>query len=54
MTQCCSLQVSETSSISEFLEAAEELIAPVDAFFEHVFVMTEDLAVRNNRLALLR
>ena len=30
------------------------LRAPVDAFFDGVMVMDEDLAVRGNRLALLR
>jgi glycyl-tRNA synthetase beta chain len=27
--------------------------APVDAFFNDIMVMADDLAVRNNRLALL-
>jgi len=30
-----------------------QLQAPVDAFFNHVMVMADDLALRNNRLALL-
>ena len=30
-----------------------ELQAPVDAFFDAVMVMTEDIQVKNNRLALL-
>ncbi len=31
-----------------------ELRGPVDAFFDHVMVMADDEAVRNNRLALLK
>ncbi len=48
------LQVSASTAVPEFLSAAEQLVAPVDAFFELVFVMAEDEAVRRNRLALLR
>lgn len=43
-----------SQGVPEFLEAAAGLVAPIDAFFEKVFVMTEDEAVRRNRLALLR
>ncbi len=32
----------------------EPVAGPVDAFFDTVFVMCEDAAVRANRLALLR
>ncbi|MDK2125954.1 glycine--tRNA ligase subunit beta [Parachitinimonas caeni] len=35
------------------LKSLAALKAPVDAFFDHVMVMADDLAVRNNRLALL-
>lgn len=31
-----------------------QLLQPLNMFFEHVFVMTDDLAVRANRLSLLR
>jgi glycyl-tRNA synthetase beta chain len=31
-----------------------KLNVPVNAFFEHVLVMDEDMAVRQNRLALLK
>ncbi len=37
----------------EALRRLAELRTPVDAFFEDVMVMTDDSAVRNNRLALL-
>jgi glycyl-tRNA synthetase beta chain len=30
------------------------LTAPIDSFFGEVMVMAEDMAVRNNRLALLK
>ena len=36
------------------LRAFAALRAPVDAFFDHVMVNAEDVALRNNRLALLR
>jgi len=35
------------------LKALAELQAPVDAFFDNVMVMADDVAVRNNRIALL-
>ena len=36
------------------LKKLASLRAPVDRFFEEVMVMTDDMAVRNNRLALLK
>jgi glycyl-tRNA synthetase len=47
-------QVTPDMSLGAFLEVARELRAPVGAFMDGVFVMAEDEAVRNNRLALLR
>jgi glycyl-tRNA synthetase beta chain len=38
--------------VPAMLAAAEELVGPVNAFFEEVLVMAEDEAVRRNRLAL--
>ncbi|MEQ8802698.1 MAG: DALR anticodon-binding domain-containing protein, partial [Haliea sp.] len=38
---------------AEALSCLAELQAPVDAFFEHVMVNTEDDALRSNRLNLL-
>lgn len=35
-------------------QVAEELVQPVDAYFEQVFVMCDDEATRQSRLALLR
>ena len=39
---------------AQSLKALVELRAPVDEFFEHIMVMDENAALRNNRLALLR
>ncbi|KXZ51509.1 hypothetical protein GPECTOR_12g472 [Gonium pectorale] len=47
-------KVNAGSSVSEWLSAAEPLLPAIDAFFEKVFVMCDDAAVRANRLALLR
>mmetsp|Transcript_20995 Transcript_20995/g.46001 ORF Transcript_20995/g.46001 Transcript_20995/m.46001 type:complete len:1090 (-) Transcript_20995:488-3757(-) len=47
-------KLSPSMSIPDFLEACEPLNQPIDAFFDKVFVMCDDEAVRNNRLALLR
>ena len=46
--------MSASTTVPDFLAAAERLIGPVDAFFDNVFVMAEDEGVRRNRLALLR
>ncbi len=40
-------------SYTEALQALAELQQPVDAFFDNIMVMTDDEAVRNNRIALL-
>ena len=41
-------------SIPEFLAATAELVEPVDAYFDKVFVMTDDEQTKQNRLALLK
>ncbi|KAG7672971.1 putative Glycine--tRNA ligase, chloroplastic/mitochondrial 2 [Nannochloris sp. 'desiccata'] len=46
--------VTEDMSVGEFLTAAEALIVPLDGYFEKVFVMCDDEAKRQCRLALLR
>ncbi len=38
---------------TEALSALAALRAPVDRFFDEVLVMADEVAVRNNRLALL-
>lgn len=43
-----------SGSVDAWLAAVAGLQAPIDAFFERVFVMVDDEAVRRNRLALLR
>ena len=40
-------------SYAEVLNELADLRAPVDRFFDDVMVMTDDEALRNNRLALL-
>lgn len=42
------------SELFDLLQASQGLIGPTGAFFDSVFVMSEDEAVRQNRLALLR
>lgn len=47
-------QVDRSGSVAAFLNTVEGLVAPIDAFFDKVFVMTDDADVRANRQALLR
>ncbi|MCX7016332.1 MAG: glycine--tRNA ligase subunit beta, partial [Candidatus Sumerlaeota bacterium] len=47
-------KVNPAMGVGEFLRAFEPLIAPINKFFDEVFVMVDDAAARNNRLALLR
>ncbi|EIE22621.1 hypothetical protein COCSUDRAFT_53607 [Coccomyxa subellipsoidea C-169] len=47
-------QIRPDMSIPDFLQVAEALVEPVDAYFEQVFVMCDDEAVRHSRLALLK
>ncbi|KAL3155346.1 hypothetical protein ABBQ38_010907 [Trebouxia sp. C0009 RCD-2024] len=47
-------QVNRDMSIQDFLTTTSVLIAPVDAYFDKVFVMTDDQHVKKNRLAMLR
>ncbi len=44
----------EAQKYEETLGVLAALRQPIDAFFEEVFVMDEDIQVRNNRLALLK
>ncbi|KAD4982620.1 hypothetical protein E3N88_19291 [Mikania micrantha] len=39
--------------VDDFVETSLHLIQPLEEFFTHVFVMVEDVKIRNNRLALL-
>lgn len=48
------VQVHPGMPVGEFLAAAEPLVSPLDAYFDKVFVMCEDEAVRRGRLALMR
>ena len=47
-------QVDRNGSVAAFLDVAETLVDPINAFFDNVFVMTEEADVRTNRQALLR
>lgn len=46
-------ELVSTRNYSQALETIAGLRAPVDCFFENVMVMSDDEAVKNNRLALL-
>lgn len=50
----CAMQVQQSHGISDFLSCCEDLVEPLNAYFDKVFVMTEDEAMRQSRLALLR
>lgn len=45
--------LAAASSLTEFVERFSPLVAPIDAFFEHVMVMADDEAIRTNRLRLV-
>lgn len=40
--------------IVPFLEVCNQMVEPIDQFFDKVFVMSENEAVRSNRLCLLK
>lgn len=40
-------------NVAGFVDAFDPLVAPIDGFFDEVFVMVDDENVRSNRLALL-
>ncbi len=40
--------------MKSWLQVSQELVKPTAAYFDKVFVMSEDEAVRQNRLAALR
>jgi glycyl-tRNA synthetase beta chain len=43
----------DNGAYSEALEAAVQLVKPIEEFFAKLMVMVEDENLRNNRLALL-
>ena len=47
------LEYNKEKNYSESLDQLAQLKPAIDAFFEHVMVMDEDLKIRDNRLALL-
>jgi glycyl-tRNA synthetase len=46
--------IAEAPSVDKVLEAIQSLVPAINAFFDEVLVMTPDLAIRANRLALLQ
>jgi glycyl-tRNA synthetase len=50
----CRDQVDPESSINTLLTAFKPMVEPINTFFDDVLVMTEDKALRENRLALLQ
>jgi glycyl-tRNA synthetase len=49
-----SIDLSKQSTVEEFSVECVKLVEPLEEYFEGVFVMSEDDAVRKSRLALLR
>ena len=47
-------RIYDNMPVTEFLNLAEDLIMPLDAYFEKVFVMCDDEARQKSRLALMR
>jgi len=43
----------EVADYTQALESIARLREPVDTFFDSVMVMADDVAIKNNRLALL-
>ena len=52
--QAARRRVTPDITLAEWLQVAQELVSPIDRFFDEVFVMAEDEALRRNRLALLQ
>ena len=49
-----SSQLSESANVNDFLAAFETMTPAVTAFFDHVLVHTDDMTLRDNRIALLQ
>ncbi len=47
-------QLNASANVDEFLSAFETMAPAVTDFFDHVLVHTDDMALRNNRIALLQ
>jgi glycyl-tRNA synthetase len=50
----CREKVGLESTVDELFTAFQPMIEPINTFFDEVLVMTEDKALRENRLALLQ
>ena len=53
-TQAAAARLTPGSTVTELISELEALQHPINAFFDKVFVMADDEAVRGNRLALLK
>lgn len=49
-----SSSLDSNSSIENLSRECQKLVSPLEAYFESVFVMSEDIKVRQSRLALMR
>jgi glycyl-tRNA synthetase beta subunit len=47
-------QISDPTSVQEFIDRFKTLIPDINTFFERVLVMDQDQAVRGNRLGLIQ
>jgi glycyl-tRNA synthetase len=52
--RACREKVGPESTVDELLTAFQLMIDPINTFFDEVLVMTEDKALRENRLSLLQ
>jgi glycyl-tRNA synthetase len=52
--QTCQAQINPQSTVDELFTSFQPMIEPINTFFDEVLVMTEDKALRENRLALLQ
>jgi glycyl-tRNA synthetase len=50
----CQAQINPQSTVDELFTAFQTMIESINTFFDEVLVMTEDKALRENRLALLQ
>ena len=47
-------ELTDAFGVKTFVEASKVLEAPLESFFNSVFVMDEDDTIRKNRLAMMR
>ena len=49
-----SARLSDSANVDGFLSAIASMVPAITAFFDHVLVHTDDVEIRNNRIALLQ